>query len=458
MERIIKAFRILPFFCVPLLVMCKTVNTPNSIFTQKIVAKTFTEAAGIVPNHGQGFLSSNRFEGTIKYLRLQWEQLQPIGPGQYDWRVIDDAIKNLDLKRGESIGLRIMCCSSHSPSYYCSPKWLFDEGCKGTEYTINVPNSTEGGANILRIDPIYDDPIFLKRHAEFLKALGEKYSNVPQIDIIDIGSYGNWGEWHADHSPPVSVDIRKKFVDMYVAAFPNKKMVFMTDDDQTLPYALTFGIGLRRDGVGSPWLEKQWAGSTRYAVAVGMADQWKKAPVVFEWWTNYNDMLTKGWSFEASVNFMINNHVTVINDNIGTVPDDKMPILQNLAKIAGARIVLNSVSNNNLAKKDSTFSISLDITNKGVAKIYDKYILRFFLYDANGNIKYTTDGISNPNEWLPGNYKFTESFKIPSTLESGTYKIGVGITDPIGLLPMFKLAITLIPRDNSYIVSEVKVQ
>jgi len=179
---------------------------------------------------------------------------------------------------------------------------------------------------------------------------------------------------------------------------------------------------------------------------------------VFEWWTNYNDMLTKGWSFEASVNFMINNHVTVINDNIGTVPDDKMPILQNLAKIAGARIVLNSVSNNNLAKKDSTFSISLDITNKGVAKIYDKYILRFFLYDANGNIKYTTDGISNPNEWLPGNYKFTESFKIPSTLESGTYKIGVGITDPIGLLPMFKLAITLIPRDNSYIVSEVKVQ
>lgn len=457
MKQIIKAFRMVPFLCIPLLVMCTTLNTPDPVFTQKIVSKTFTEADGIVPNPGQGFLSSTRFSSTITYLRLQWEQLEP-QPAVYDWSVIDNAIKNLDVKSGASIGLRIMCCSAHSPGYYCSPKWLFDEGCKGTEYTITIPNSAQGGALIPRIDPIYDDPIFLRRHAEFLKALGDKYRNVPQINIVDIGSYGNWGEWHADYSPSVSVDVRKKFVDMYVAAFPTKKLVFMTDDDKTLPYALTFGIGLRRDGVGSPTLEQQWAGSTRYAAAIGMADQWKKAPVVFEWWTNYSDMLTKGWSFESSVNFMINNHVSVINDNIGTVPDDKMPILQNLAKIAGARIVLNSVSNSNLAKKDSTFSINLDITNKGVAKIYDKYVLRFFLYDATGNIQFTSDGVISPNDWLPGNYKFTESFKIPATLATGTYKIGIGITDPTGLLPMFKFAITLIPRDVAYITNDVKVQ
>jgi len=453
----IKSFKLLPLFFIPILVMCTNGGTTDPVLSEKIVKKTFTEADGIVPNPGQGFLSSTRFSSTITYLRLQWEQLEP-QPGVYDWTVIDNAIKNLDVKSGGSIGLRIMCCSAHSPGYYCSPKWLFDEGCKGTEYTIKVANSSEGGAKIPRIDPIYDDPIFLQRHAEFLKALGEKYRDVPQINIVDIGSYGNWGEWHADYSPSVSVDIKKKFVDMYVAAFPNKKMVFMTDDDKTLPYALTFGIGLRRDGVGSPTLEQQWAGSARYQAAIGMADQWKKAPVVFEWWTNYNDMLTKGWSFESSVNFMINNHVSIINDNIGTVPDDKLPLLVNLAKIAGARIVLNSVSNTNLVRKDSTFSIDLDITNKGVAKIYDKYVLRFFLYDSTGKIQFTTDGLSSPNNWFPGNFKLTESFKIPSTLAAGTYKIGIGITDPTGLLPMFKLAITLIPRDLSYLVSEVKIQ
>jgi len=129
MERIATAFRMIPFFCLPVLVMCTTVNTPEPLITQKIVTKIFTEADGIVPNAGQGFLSSTRFLSTITYLRLQWEQLEP-QPDVYDWSVIDNAIKILDVKNGGSIGLRIMCCSAHSPGYYCSPKWLFDEGCK----------------------------------------------------------------------------------------------------------------------------------------------------------------------------------------------------------------------------------------------------------------------------------------------------------------------------------------
>lgn len=456
MKRIIKAFKLIPFLCIPLLAMCTNPATqePDPL-TQQTIKKTFTEASGIVPNFGQGLLSSTHFPYTITYLRLQWEQLEP-QPAVYDWSVIDNAIKNLKL--GGSINLRIMCCSSHSPGYYCSPKWLFDEGCKGTEYLFQGNESATGGTKIPRIDPIYDDPIFLRRHAEFLKALGDKYRDVPQINIVDIGSYGNWGEWHADYSPSVSIDVRKKIVDMYVSAFPNKKMVFMTDDDKVLPYAMSFGVGLRRDGVGSPALELQWAGSTRYQTAVGMADTWKKAPVIFEWWTNYGDMVSKSWSFVASVNFMINNHVSVINDNIGAVPEAQLPILENLAKIAGARIVLNSVSNSNSAKKDSSFRIDLDLTNKGVAKIYDKYVLRFFLYDASGNVKFTSDGVFSPNDWLPGNYKFTESFKIPATLTSGTYKIGIGISDPAGVLPMFKLANTLIPKDLSYLISQVTVQ
>ena len=48
-------------------------------------------------------------------------------------------------------------------------------------------------------------------------------------------------------------------------------------------YALAHRAGIRRYGVGSHWYEQNWIGSLRYAGVQGMADTWKKAPVVFEW-------------------------------------------------------------------------------------------------------------------------------------------------------------------------------
>ena len=35
-----------------------------------------------------------------------------------------------------------------------------------------------------------------------------------------------------------------------------------------------------------------------------MAETWQRAPVVFEWFGNYEYLQSKGWSFDAAVNFM----------------------------------------------------------------------------------------------------------------------------------------------------------
>lgn len=423
----------------------------------KNTKRTFKEVDAIVANYGQGFLNSPRFQGSTQYLRLQWDQLEP-QQGVYDWSVIDDAIKKLNIKKGESMTLRVMCSNAHSPGYYCSPKWLFDEGCKGKEY-LRGGNSPEGGVEILRIEPYYDDPIFLKRHAEFIVEFGKKYNNNPMVSVIDIGSYGNWGEWHVDFAPPASIDVRKKIVDMYNQAFPDTYMVFMTDDDKVLPYGLQNPrVGMRRDGVGSPKLEKEWAGSYRYQHVTGMADVWKSAPIIFEWWGNYDYMLENGWSYEASINFMLNNHVSLILDNVGTVPTEKISLLTELAKKAGTRLVLNSVEHINTIEKGSSLDFKISISNKGVAKLYPKYKLRFFIYDAGGKVVYTQDGTADPNSWLPGDYKLDEQINFPQNLASGTYKIGLAVVDSKGNLPFFKLAVNLIPKEESYIVSEVKVE
>ena len=165
---------------------------------------------------------------------------------------------------------------------------------------------TSGGKRIPRIEPDYADPIYLDKHGAFLKALGERYDGRPDIEFLDIGSYGIWGEWHTENPAPVAV--RKQIVDLYLRAFRKTPLVFMSDDAEVLDYALAKGTGFRRDGVGSPWHEQNWIGSKKYAGVAGMADTWKHAPMVFEWFGDYDYLQSRKWSFDAAVNFMLSNH------------------------------------------------------------------------------------------------------------------------------------------------------
>ncbi len=437
----------------PMIVSCSNnPETPEWMSGDKI-SKTFREAEGIVPNYGQGFLSSTRFNSTVTYLRMQWEELEP-EKGVYNWDRIDNVLKGLDLDKGQSLAIRIMCCSSHSSGKYCTPQWVFDEGAQGKLYVAGDGGGPSGGERIERIDPYYDDPVFMEYHSEFIRELGKRYNGNPSLSVVDIGSYGNWGEWHADFAPPVSNEILKQYVDWYVQAFPDTKMVFMTDGTETLPYALQFGVGLRRDGVGSPKLAQEWAGSDRYKDAPTMGDAWKNAPVIFEWWGNYDYLQSVGWSFEESVDFITSNHASIVNDNIGTVPDDQMPVLNNLAKVLGTRLVLNSIENNSNVNRGDSLVLKFSFSNKGIAKLYQKYVLRITLFDSTGNIVQTVDANADPTTWLPGDYQFVERVFIPLDRAAGNYKIGVGIVDPEGVYPMWNLANTLTARGSSYVVSE----
>ena len=87
---------------------------------------------------------------------------------------------------------------------------------------------------------------------------------------------------------------------MYLNGFRKTRLVSMSDDAEALGYALAHGTGFRRDGVGSPWHETNWIGSRKYAAVTGFADHWKQAPVVFEWYGNYDYLKQRGWSFDRA--------------------------------------------------------------------------------------------------------------------------------------------------------------
>jgi hypothetical protein len=418
----------------------------------------FREVDTLFANPGQGWMShpneTPRFPCSVVYLRFDWAELEP-EEGRYNWKVIDDAI-DAGQPRGAAIAMRVMTANAHSAGYYCSPKWLFDDGCQGFEYTVGGDDPTSGGQRIPRIEPDYTDPVYLAKHGAFLAALGKRYDGNPNVEFLDIGSYGIWGEWHTTHPAPLAV--RQQIVDMYLQAFTKTPLVFMSDDVEGLSYALAHGTGFRRDGVGSTWHEQNWIGSPRYARVQGMADVWKHAPVIFEWFGDYEYLKSKGWSFDAAVNFMLTNHVTMINDNVGRVPPADLPQLEKLARLAGYRFVLREVAHEKTVRRGAMLNVQMTWANVGVGKLFRPYQLRLSLKNTDGQTVTNSIAATNPSEWLPGEHDVSARLSIPANLPPGEYTLAVALMDPTTQHQPLQLAMDVPVSQGWYQVSRVKVE
>jgi hypothetical protein len=426
-----------------------------------LVRVEFREIDTLFANPGQGWMSQQRrppseprFPYSVVYVRFNWADAEP-EEGRFNWATIDDVIAAWQ-PRGAAVAMRVMTCNAHSRGYYTSPKWLFDAGCKSFEYVVGGDDPTSGGQRIPRLEPDYADPIYLEKHGAFLQALGERYDGRPDVEFLDIGSYGVWGEWHTKHPAPVAV--RRQIVDLYLRAFRKTPLVFMSDDAELLAYALSRGTGFRRDGVGSPWHEENWIGSRKYAGVPGMGDAWKRAPIVFEWFGDYAYLQSRQWSFDAAVNFMLNNHVTLINDNIGRVPPDAMPQLEKLARLAGARLVLREVIHEPIVRRGEPLRLRMTWANVGVGRLPHPHTFRLFLLDSAGRPVLTLDANADPRDWLPGEHHLTESLLVPHTLAIGDYTVALMLADPRGQRRPFRLAVDAPEKEGRYELSQVKVQ
>lgn len=427
----------------------------------EITRRQFREVDTLFANPGQGWMSQRRsprdaprFPCSVVYIRFGWADVEP-EPGRYHWKLIDDVIAAWK-PRGATVAMRVMTCSAHSSGYYTSPKWLFDAGCRGFEYLVGGDDPTSGGKRIPRIEPDYADPIYLDKHGAFLAAFGRRYDGHADVEFLDIGSYGVWGEWHTKHPAPVAV--RQQIVDLYLHAFRQTPLVFMSDDAEVLNYALAHGTGFRRDGVGSPWHEQNWIGSKKYAGVTGMADTWKRAPVVFEWFGDYAYLQSRQWSFDAAVDFMLRHHVNLINDNFGRVPPEAMPQLEKLARLAGARFVLRELAHPKAVPRGTALNLEMKWANVGVGKLHRSYVLRLSLLDATGRVAHSADAKVEPRGWLPGTYDLIETLPLPAALKAGDYTLALALVNPGDETRPFRLAIDAQEKDGRHLVSQVKIE
>jgi len=437
-------------------------NAESLVQQQETGTVRFSETDDLFANPGKGWMTSQRMPGreprlpcSVAYFRLNWGDVEP-AEGQIRWELIDESIEAW-AKRDVRIAFRIMTANAHTRDYYCSPKWLFDAGCRSYDYVRGGVDTMAGGKRITRIEPDYADPLFLEKHGNFIGALARRYDGRPQVEFLDVGSYGIWGEWHTPNGKPWPV--RRRIIDMYVKGFTKTPLVQMSDDAEALAYSISHGSGFRRDGVGSPWHEENWIGSEKYARVAGFADQWERAPVVFEWFGPYDFLVRRQWSFDRAVSFILSNHATFINDNLGPVPDDGLSKLHELARRSGYRFVLSSVSHGASVSPGEKLAVHMKWSNVGVGRLYRQYPLVVYLVDAERKIacQERQNGV-DPSAWLPGEYDVSGGIQIPKTLRAGTYTLAVGLVDRDTQKPAIRLAIDALHHERLHHVSRVTVK
>lgn len=106
--------------------------------------------------------------------------------------------------------------------YKATPQWVFDAGAKGYD--------AAGWA----YEPDYDDPVFLEKVENFVRAMAERYNGNPNVAFVDIGHMGMWGEGHSvattpKHGHSWSIETQKKMIDLYCRHF-TKTQLAVSDD------------------------------------------------------------------------------------------------------------------------------------------------------------------------------------------------------------------------------------
>ncbi len=239
--------------------------------------------SNIITNYGSRLEPSDTLDDfpglSTVYLRLPWSFLEPT-EGEFDWSVVDTPAQRW-IAQGKRVAFRISCCESWMR--YATPQWVQEAGAKGHNFSVGPGIDPDGPF----WEPVYDDPIFLAKLENFLKAFARRYNGNPNIDFVDVGSFGVWGEGHCWASTRLEVDdaVKLKHIELYLKYFPTTLLA--VSDDFVGPeqpgtqhvitdYMLAHGVTLRDDSICVQPPPKSWF----HAELAGAF--WPTLPVVLE--------------------------------------------------------------------------------------------------------------------------------------------------------------------------------
>ncbi|RHB36394.1 MULTISPECIES: beta-galactosidase [Bacteroides] len=314
------------------------------------------------------------------YLRIPWAFVEP-EEGKFCWETLDTPAQRW-IDKGKKISIRIT--ATESWMYKATPEWVFDAGAKGYDVDGTI------------YEPDYDDPVFLEKVENFVRAMGERYDGNPNVAFIDIGHYGMWGEGHTvlttpKHGKSWGVEVQKKYIDLYLRHF--KQTLLCISDDYAghdlpgerfpiMDYAFSRGVSMRDDSILVQKIPRHWYHSEMAQLF------WPSLPVILEH-EHYGGSKKKGaWDKDLLLKSVEDYHAAYMS--IHWWPDifleENKDIIRKINLRMGYRIQLQSLKYPLVVHLGEVFFIQSQWYNSGVTPCYRGGYPCFTLKDAKGGV------------------------------------------------------------------------
>ena len=396
-------------------------------------------------------------ESYDSYSRYRWRDLEP-RPGVYDFSVIEADLAKAEAA-GRKHGFRVRAMIQDEvdvvpPHIAAAMELAWQEG----ETYI----------------PDWNDPEFMAGATALITALGAQFNNDPRVSFLDIGMFGNWGEWHMwpfKYPAPtgavtMSVENRRALIDAYLAAFPNKLLVMMTEDEDSLIYALKQSpqVGWRRDSLGS-WIfdgnaaaEKLRNRPEDFAL---FQERWKTAPVITEF-INPSEQRDPE-SFVMALQQVQRFHISMVgNGNMlewETLSPQSQRVLGEIGQAAGYRLQLAECTFPAYAMLNREWTFVSRWHNLGNAPTYEDWHVALELRDPTSGVVASTLPLSiELRSLLPGDYVFTDVLRLPPELSPGSYELRLIVRDPLNYRQPLQLANDRRSEDGGYDLGVLEVR
>jgi len=386
------------------------------------------------------------------YLRLSWAYLEP-QEGQFNWQVIDKVIDKWTAK-GLKISFRISCRETSTDrieQQYATPKWVVEAGAKGEFWYKGKKTGPEGPW-----EPVYDDPVYLEKLENFLKAFAARYDGKPWLRYVDIGSIGDWGEGHTSSGSRTryGYEQRKVHVDLYCKYFTKTQIVTSDDFVYTIEdlddrekihrYMLSKGITYRDDSILVNYYIGAYPDTFTVRSPEWFADVWRNKPTVLELehyggvrrlgnWTGKPDSsLAKYGKGKSGADFMRGAmeilHATYIGfhgyADVWLAENPELTI--ELLNRCGYWLFPHSVTVPDTLRPGRSYKMRLTWENRGVAPVYHPYILKVRMA---GPKTADFEFEAGCQRWMPDPPQtvYPESYKleVPPNLPPGTYALKI---------------------------------
>lgn len=418
-------------------------------FFEKTYTSTFEASTEVFTNPLSGFApnASDTVENTrnsLVYVDVTFRELEP-EEGVYAFEQIEKD-NRLDYwkKEGKHVVFRFVCDYPRENVHMDIPDWLYKKTGDGVQYDISYGKG---------YSPNYENEVFIKYHAEAIKALGNYFGKDTFFSYIELGSLGHWGEWHVLYESGISripsADIREKYIQPYIDAFPDAKILMR----RPFETASVHKFGLFNDMAGHQESTTEWLGWIQNGgnyeqtgeknALVPMKSAWELSPVGGEFTSAYSmDWMMSVNMLETS-KMIASSHTTFLGPNCPEIDGAVSPLLKKgtdeTLKNMGYRIGFNKVT---LSKPYMNGKTSVEIAwnNTGVAPIYWDWPTYLYLLDESGKTIEKTKIEIALSQLLP--QKIIKTTTDISFIGKKTTPISVciGIEDPMTGKPCIFLA------------------